>query len=337
MSTEPAPRPAAAPRSAAAAAATLRAALAGLSRRPRRLPSHLFYDDAGSRLFQWITRLPDYYPTRVEREILERSGAAVAAPFAGRAVTLVDLGAGDGHKTRIVVEHLARARARVTYAPVDVSRAALEAAADRMRDAGGGLRVAPVLARYGPGVRRAAALEPGAARLVLFLGSSIGNLEHAVARAFLRALRAALAPGDRVLVGFDLVKDLAVLRRAYDDPQGVTRAFNLNLLARLNRECGADFDPSGFRHVATYDPVRPAMESWLESARDQVVHLAGRALAFAAGERIHTEISCKYTREAVAALAAGAGFAEEAHLVDARGWFADALWTVAGGAAQESR
>lgn len=309
----------------AASGATLRDALAGLSRTPRRLPSHLFYDDAGSRLFQWITNLPAYYPTRVEREILARSGARVAARFEERAVTVVDLGAGDGHKTRVLVDHLTRAGARVTYAPVDVSQAALEAAAARMATAPG-VRVAPVRARYGPGIRRAAALAPGSARLVLFLGSSIGNLEHARARAFLRTLRGALAPGDRALVGFDLVKPLAVLRRAYDDPQGVTRAFNLNLLARLNRECGADFDLGGFEHVATWDPRRPAMESWLESTRRQRVHLGGRAFAFAAGERIHTEISCKYTRAMVSAFAAGAGFEEEEHLVDGRGWFLDALW-----------
>jgi L-histidine Nalpha-methyltransferase len=308
-----------------------REVLAGLSRRPRALPSHLLYDDVGSRLFQWISNLPGYYPTRVERGILERSGTRLAAPFAGRAVTLVDLGAGDGHKSGIVVGHLRAAGARVTYAPVDVSRAALESAAAGMQAAGPDLRVAPILARYGPGIRRAAALDPGAARLVLFLGSSIGNLEHAEALAFLRKLRGALGPGDHALIGFDLVKPQKILQRAYDDPQGVTSAFNLNLLARLNRECDADLELSAFRHVATWDPVRPAMESWLESTRRQVVHVAGRAFALAAGERIHTEISCKYTLDAVSSFASRAGFAERETLLDRRGWFADALWTVRGG------
>jgi L-histidine Nalpha-methyltransferase len=307
----------------------LREALAGLGRRPRSLPSHLFYDDVGSRLFQWITRIPDYYPTRVETEILERSGARIAAQHAGRPVTLVDLGAGDGHKTQILVDHLRAVGARVTYAPVDVSPAALELAAARMREAGPDVSVAPIHARYGPGVRRAATLVPGAARLVLFLGSSIGNLERPEALAFLRNVRTALAAGDRALVGFDLMKPRRILQRAYDDSQGVTRAFNLNLLARLNRECGADFELSAWRHVATFDPARPAMESWLESTRRQVVRFGGAAFGFSAGERIHTEISCKYTLPRVSALARDARFREEDHLVDARGWFVDALWTVA--------
>jgi dimethylhistidine N-methyltransferase len=299
--------------------------LAGLGRPRKALPSHLFYDDVGSRLFQWITQLPEYYPTRVEREVLRRHGARLAARFAGAAVTLVDLGAGDGHKTREVVDHLVRAGARVTYAPVDVSRAALDAAAARM-DGAGCARLAPLHARYEEGVRRAAALDPGAPRLVLFLGSSIGNLEHVEALAFLRVLRAALAPGDHALVGFDLVKPLPVLRLAYDDPQGVTRAFNLNLLVRLNRELGADFDLSGFDHVASWDPVRPAMESWLESARAQRVRIAGRTFAFAAGERIHTEISCKYTPAMISGFARDAGFRELETFTDGKGWFADALW-----------
>lgn len=310
------------------AVSVLREALAALASRPRALPSHLFYDDAGSRLFQWITRLPDYYPTRVEEEILERYGARLAASHAGRSVTVVDLGAGDGHKTRIVVDHLRAAGARVTYAPVDVSRAALGFAAARMREAGPDVRVAPIHGRYGAGVRRAAALAPGAARLVLFLGSSIGNLERPEAVDFLRVLRGNLASGDRALVGFDLLKPRDVLQRAYDDAQGVTRAFNLNLLARLNRECGADFELSAWRHVATFDPVRPAMESWLESTRRQVVHLGGASFAFATGERIHTEISCKYGLSAVSAFAREAGFREEEELTDERGWFLDALWSV---------
>lgn len=296
----------------------------GLTRRPRALSSRWFYDARGSRLFQWITNLPSYYLTRVEREILAAQGDAVVAPFLGRPCTVVDLGAGDGHKTRLLLSRLAGRGPRVTYAPVDVSRAALDEACARVPEGLVGVDAHPVQATYAAALRSlAAGAEP---KLVLFLGSSIGNLEHEAALSFLRELRDVLRPEDHVLVGFDLVKPLPVLQAAYDDPQGVTRAFNLNLLARMNRELSATFDLSAFRHLATWDPVRPAMESWLESLRDQEVRVGARAFRFARGERIHTEISCKYTAAQLDAFAAGAGFREVRRLTDRQGWFADALW-----------
>jgi dimethylhistidine N-methyltransferase len=302
--------------------------LAGLGRRPRSLPSRWFYDSRGSRIFQWIANLPDYYLTRVEREIVERYGDDIVSSLAGRRCTVVDLGAGDGHKTRILLQRL-RARApSLTYAPVDVSQAALDEAALRVRGELPGTEVLPIRAAYGEALRELRASDAGVAKLVLFLGSSIGNLEHDEARGLLREVRAALRPGDHVLVGFDLVKPLALLFSAYDDPQGVTRAFNLNLLARMNRELGADFDLRGFLHRATWDPRRPAMESWLESVRRQTVTVGGRSFDFDRGERIHTEISCKYTDAQVAAFAAEAGFTEVGLFQDERQWFADALWRV---------
>jgi dimethylhistidine N-methyltransferase len=305
----------------------LREVLAGLARRPRSLPSRLFYDERGSRLFQWIANLPGYYLTRCEREILERHGDDVARRLDGRPCVAVDLGAGDGHKTRLLLERLRARCPAVTYAPLDVSAAALDEAAARVRAEMPGVSVRPLRADYAAGLRRLER-EPSA-KLVLFLGSSIGNLEHAEATAFLRELRLSLRPGDHALVGFDLLKPVGILRAAYDDPQGVTRAFNLNLLLRLNRELGADFELAAFRHVATFDRRRPAMESWLESVKRQTVRVAGRAFALDAGERIHTEISCKYTRRRVASFARDAGFAEVARFEDARGWFLDVLWSVA--------
>jgi L-histidine N-alpha-methyltransferase len=301
---------------------------AGLGRQPRSLPSKYFYDDRGSRLFQWICRLPDYYLTRVEREILDRHGGAILAPLCGRPCTVVDLGAGDGHKTLRLLRRLAQAGAGVTYAPVDLSQAALEEAAARVRSRLPGLPVQPVRATYSSALRRLASLPQADSRLVLFLGSSIGNFEHAAARSTLRALRRALRPGDHLLVGFDLVKPLSLLQRAYDDPPGVTRAFNLNLLARINRELGADFDLSAFRHVATWDPVRPAMESWLESTRAQAVRIAAHRHRFAPGERIHTEISGKYSDAQVTAFGADAGFTEVGRFSDPSRWFVDVLWRV---------
>jgi L-histidine Nalpha-methyltransferase len=301
---------------------------AGLGRRPRSLPSRYFYDARGSRLFQWISRLPDYYLTRIEREILDQHGDAIVAPLCGRPCTVVDLGAGDGHKTVRLLRRLAQAGSGVAYAPVDLAQAALDEAAARVRARLPGVPVQPLRATYSSALRRLAGLPGTGSRLVLFLGSSIGNFEHAAARALLRELRRALRPGDHLLVGFDLVKPLPLLRRAYDDPPGVTRAFNLNLLARINRELGADFDLSAFRHVATWDPGRPAMESWLESTRAQAVRIAGRRHRFAPGERIHTEISCKYSDAQVAAFGADAGFAEVGRYSDAGRWFVDVLWRV---------
>jgi len=317
------PRPAA-DRAPVARDAFLRDVLGGLARRPRAIPSRWFYDARGSRLFQWITRLPEYYLTRVELGILRRDADRIAAPLAGAPCTVVDLGAGDGHKTRVLLERLLRG-GQVTYAPIDLSRVAVDEAASSVRAELPGVEVVPLCGEYAAGLRTLAAQRAGAL-LVLFLGSSIGNMERPAAVAFLRALRRRLRPGDHALVGFDLLKDVRLLRAAYDDAQGVTAAFNLNLLARIDRELGADFDPSAFAHRATFDPRRPAMESWLVSRRRQRVTVAGRSFAFEAGEAIHTEISCKYREADVAAFARDAGFEEVARLRDERRWFCDALW-----------
>jgi L-histidine N-alpha-methyltransferase len=302
--------------------------VAGLSQHPRRLPSQYFYDARGSRLFQWITRLPDYYLTRVEREILDQHGATIVAALGDRPCTVVDLGAGDGHKTLRLLQRLVRAGTGVTYAPVDLSQAALDEAATRVGAELPDLPVRPLRAAYSRALWRLSHAPALGAKLVLFLGSSIGNFEHAEARTLLRELRGALRPGDLLLVGFDLVKPLPLLRRAYDDPQGVTRAFNLNLLARINRELGADFDLGAFRHLATWDPGRPAMESWLESSCAQAVRIAGRTWRFAPGERVHTEISCKYSDAQVTAFASDAGFGEVGRFSNPGRWFVDVLWRV---------
>lgn len=336
-------RQAAARQGGAARTRFLADVLRGLSARPRSLPSRYLYDFRGSELFRRITRLPAYYLTRSEREILVRHGAELVAPFAGRACTLVDLGAGDGTKSELLLARLLACSPAVTYAPVDVCAGALDAAAGRMRACCPGLQVAPVQAEYGdalpqleggwpgaPGLDAAPGSRPAAARLVLFLGSSIGNLTHPEALGLLRALRNALRPGDHLLVGFDLLKDRATLQRAYDDEDGVTAEFNLNLLARLDRELGADFDPGGFRHQARFAGGPARMESFLVSTRRQTVTLAGHPLRFAEGSAIRTEISCKYREAQVTALARAAGLAEVGHFLDERRWFLDALWRVPG-------
>jgi len=305
----------------------LRDVLQGLDRPRKAVPSLWFYDARGSRIFQRIMALDGYYPTRIEHEILARHGSDIVAPFFGRGCTVVDLGAGDGTKTRLLLEPLSLRSPRFGYAPIDISGAALADVSARMASEFPRLRVTPVEAEYFEGLRALQGRQPGSL-LVLFLGSNIGNLERAEAIAFLRSLRAALRPGDHVLVGFDLLKEVEVLRGAYDDAEGVTAAFNLNLLGRMNRELGADFDLEAFGHRATFDPVRPAMESWLVSRRRQRVRVAGRTFGFEAGEAIHTEISCKYREGDPSALAALAGFSEIGQFRDRRGWFVDALWRV---------
>jgi dimethylhistidine N-methyltransferase len=301
--------------------------LDGLGRGSKAIPSLWLYDARGSELFQRIMELEAYYPTRIEHEILESHAGEITDPLGGGPCTVVDLGAGDGTKTRLLLAPLHGRCIRSAYAPIDISAAALRDVASRMSATFPRLRITPVQAEYFDGLRALHRRDAGTL-LVLFLGSNIGNLEAPEAVGFLRTMRSALRPGDHVLVGFDLLKDLSLLRAAYDDDSGVTAAFNLNLLARINRELDGDFDLEAFEHVATFDPERPAMEAWLRSRRRQRVQVAGRSFRFEAGECIHTEISCKYRERDIAALAASAGFEEVGRYRDRRRWFVDALWRV---------
>ncbi len=302
--------------------------LAGLALPLRAIPSVWFYDAWGSRLFERIMRLPGYYPTRIETGIIERHANAMVALLASGPSSVVDLGAGDGTKTRLIMDAALRRSPAAVYVPVDVSATALEAASEHLRASWPALEVRPVHGDYVDGLARASHTSGTAPLLALLLGSNIGNLEWTAALALLRSLRRALRPGDHLMVGFDLLKPEGLLRGAYDDPEGVTAAFNLNLLSRVNRELGADFDLSDFEHRATFDAGRPAMESWLVSRRRQVVHVAGQRFEFREGEAIQTEISWKYTEAQIAALAQEAGFEEVERFHDERRWFSDALWRV---------
>lgn len=304
---------------------------AGLGANPKTLPSVYFYDAAGSEWFRRIMDVPEYYLTRVERDILERHGPDIASLFAGGPVDVVDLGAGDGVKTRVVFENLRRRGALVRYYPVDVSVSALDELVRRLSREVPDLETEGVIAEYAHAIRWLAERAPDRRRLVLFLGSNVGNLDAAAARRFFASLRGALREGDHVLVGFDLLKDPDILKRAYDDSAGVTAEFNMNLLRRINRELGADFRTSAFRHYATFSPRRSAMESHLISLRKQTVRVQDQRYEFERWEPIHTEISCKYHESAAEEYARAAGFVEAGRFFDERRWYMDALWRVPAG------
>ena len=300
-------------------ASALRAdALAGLTATPKTLSPKWFYDERGSELFEKITLLPEYYPTRAERAILRAASGEIAA--ATGAATLVELGSGSSEKTHLLLDALRDAGTLRSYVPLDVSESALISAANRVLVSYPGLSVVAVVSDFEEHLGLPAA---DGARLVAFLGSTIGNLLPAERAAFLARLRSGLSEGDALLLGTDLVKDPAVLVAAYDDPAGVTAAFNKNVLAVLNAELGADFDPDAFDHVAIWDPGAEWIEMRLRSSLDQRVTLPaiGLAVDFAEGEEMRTEVSAKFRRDGVETELAAAGFAMRAWWTDDHGQF----------------
>ena len=296
---------------------------AGLTARPKRLPPWLFYDSEGSRLFDAITELPEYYLTRTEREIFAASaGEIVDRASEGRRLRIVELGAGSADKTRLLLAAAVARQGPVLYEPVDVSATALEAARERIEREIPGVTVAPRVEDYTQGLELDAT-DADERRLVLYIGSSIGNFEPGEAAGLLRGVRAGLNAGDSLLLGVDMVKEEPALLAAYDDAAGVTAAFNKNMLVRLNRELAADFNLDAFAHRAVWNAELSRMEMHLVSLAAQRVRVAGLDLAveFAAGETIHSENSYKYVPGQVEALMAEAGFAEAGSWTDGRGWF----------------
>ncbi|MFJ9444047.1 L-histidine N(alpha)-methyltransferase [Kitasatospora sp. NPDC101235] len=276
----------------------------GLTAQPKWLPPKWFYDARGSELFEEITRLPEYYPTRAERAILTARAGEIAAATGAR--TLVELGSGSSEKTRLLLDTLRALGTLETYVPVDVSESALTTAGVALAAEYPGLAVRGVLADF---TARLGLPPEGGPRLVAFLGGTLGNLLPPERAAFLRGLRAALDPGDFLLLGTDLVKDPAVLVAAYDDGAGVTGEFNRNVLNVLNRELGADFDPDAFEHVALWDAEQEWIEMRLRSLRTQTVKIPALDLPvhFTRGEELRTEVSAKFRRERVAGELAVAG------------------------------
>jgi len=290
--------------------------LDGLRAAPRSLPSKYLYDAEGSVLFERITTLDAYYPTRTERAILARCVPDVAR-LVGAGAVVIEYGSGSSSKTRVLLDGLRDAAA---YVPIDISREHLLDSAAGLAAEYESLTVVPIVADY---TRRLElpVLPPGP-RLAFFPGSTIGNFDPAEARAFLGCVRDTVGVGGWLLLGVDLVKDAAVLELAYDDPQGVTAAFNRNVLVRINRELGADFAPDAFEHKAVYASDAGRVEMHLVAGTDQRVSVAGERFRFRAGESIHTENAYKYTIQGAEALARSAGFALVESWNDARDWFA---------------
>ena len=283
--------------------AFLRDVVAGLAARPKRLPPKYFYDEAGARLFEEITALPEYYPTRCELALLAAHAGALAR-FVPPRSALIEVGSGSTRKVRLL---LAAAPAIVAYVPVDISCEMLAQEAERLQRDHPALLVAPLEADFTRPFALPGAIA-GMARTGFFPGSTVGNFEPSEAVAFLHHLGTTLGRGAGLIIGVDLVKEKRLLDAAYDDAAGVTALFNLNLLARINRELGADFDLAAFAHRAFYDVERRRVEMHLVSRHAQRVHVAGRVVDFRAGETIHTENSYKYTHDSFTALARGAGW-----------------------------
>jgi L-histidine Nalpha-methyltransferase len=292
---------------------------AGLTASPKVLPSKWMYDERGSKLFEEITRLEEYYPTRAERSILRAAAGQIAA--ATRARTLVELGAGAADKTRLLLDALRQGGTLASFVPVDVSEAALVEAARRVEQEYPGLSVTAIVSDIEQhlGLSR----DDGGARLVAFLGGTIGNLLPDQRAAFFGSLRSRLRPGDSFLLGTDLVKDPAVLVAAYDDPAGVSAAFNKNILSVLNAELGADFDPDAFAHVVLWHPRGEWIEVRLRSLKRQIVTLPeiDLVVVFADGEEMQTEVSAKFRRAGIAAELAAAGLALRSWWTDDGGQF----------------
>ena len=299
--------------------------LAGLRRRPRYIPPKFFYDARGSQLFDQITALPEYYLTRAEVEVLTANAQEIARRV-GTGSLLVEPGGGSCAKVRILLEGLRPC----AYVPMDISREHLRAAAEQVAAEFPWLEVHASCTDFTRAMTLPdSAPEPEGPRVAFFPGSSIGNFDPEGAVGFLAAVAELVGPGGFLLIGADRKKDKAVLDAAYDDAAGVTALFNLNLLERMNRELGADFDLPAWRHRAFYDETQGRIEMHLVSERAQTVHVAGEAFAFEASETIHTENSYKYGIEQFQALAARAGFRPEAVWTDARGLFAVHLLKVA--------
>ncbi len=301
--------------------------LEGLQEVPKRLHSKYFYDAKGDALFQQIMHCPEYYLTRCEMEILRGQAGQIAQTLQQHAPVfdLVELGAGDASKSFHLLKELLRVGAMDTYFPIDISRNIIAQLQQSLPAKLPGLTVQGLNGEYMEMLQATRHISERP-RLVMFMGSSIGNFTPAEAMQFCTRLRQQLQPGDLLMIGFDLRKHPQTILDAYNDKAGITRDFNLNLLARINRELDGDFDLLQFEHFPTYDPLTGACRSFLVSLKEQAVHIGGQTVRFAANEPVFMEISQKYTEEEINELASRSGFKPAASFYDSKRWFADVLW-----------
>jgi dimethylhistidine N-methyltransferase len=307
--------------------------LRGLSDSPKHLSSRYFYDDEGSRLFMEIMKLPEYYLTRAELKIFTEQTDAICDAFTNytNGVDLIELGAGDGTKTAVLIEHFLKKDLDFTYSPIDISQEANDALEAKFHAKFPQLRIRSHTGDYFHVLK---SLKNGSDRrkVILFLGSNIGNFLRDDAVAFFRQLREIMNPNDRLFVGFDMQKDPRVILNAYDDKQGVTAAFNLNLLRRINNDLGADFDLSKWSHYAQYRPMECAARSFIISREKQTVTIEAlkRSFEFQQWEPIFMEISQKYTEGMIEELAGDGGFEIEREFFDEENFYLDSFWKPVG-------
>ncbi len=304
--------------------------LRGLSRSVKALPCKYIYDENGSQLFCRIMELPEYYPTRCETELLEMHKDSIGSLIAGERCNLVELGAGDGKKTKILLEQFLKMGIDFQYYPVDISETAVKQLSSELNDKFPTLEMNGLVSDYFDGLRWLSG-QNHARTVVLFLGSNIGNFSPQEAEAFLIRLRDSLNYGDLVLIGFDLKKaDIGLILRAYNDSSGITEQFNLNILRRINAELGGNFDIGKFRYLSTWDTESNAVKSYLVSTCDQIVYIEGlnRSFCFRAGERLHTESSHKFSEHELSRMAEEVGFDVIRNFRDSQKYFANTLWKV---------
>lgn len=307
------------------------AVLDGLSKTPKRLPSWLIFDDRGSEIFTEITQLPGYHPAQCEFEIFQTHKQAVTDILSKTPFRVIELGAGDGKKTEILLEHFIQCQLTFEYVPIDISEGAIKnlVASLESRFTGSTMSVTGLAADYFDGLR-AVSQDSNQRNIVLFLGSTIGNMELPAAEQFVRQLWESLNDGDYVMIGFDLMKHPKTLYAAYNDSTGVFERFNLHLLDVLNRKLGANFVKGNFVQQGQYHPRSHAVESFVYSTREQVVRLEalGKEFTFDAWEPMQTEHSYKYTQAEIESLAVNSGYQIVKHLFDAQAHFVDSVWEV---------
>lgn len=303
--------------------------LTGLSSSPKSISSKYFYDDKGSQLFSEIMKTSEYYPTDSELEILAQKSPDIVSKLPNEKFNLIELGAGDGEKTKILIEELRKQKKDFTYIPLDISRFAVKEITEKFSEQFEGIDQHGLVGEYLPCLDYIKKNIQGR-NVILFLGSTIGNFNKTEAIVFLRLLWKQCEDGDLLMSGFDLKKDIDTLLHAYNDSAGVTKQFNINLLSRINNELGAEFDIAKFQHFGTYNPIRGAMESHLISLEKQEVYVKAleKSFHFDAFEAIHVEYSYKYLPSDCEYLAKETGYEIMANYYDSKKYYLDSLWKV---------